>query len=47
MTPELFYSSLFSAQYARVLHHTRMLRLARDKHSSFMDPFVSYKENKM
>ncbi len=26
-----------------VLHYTRLKRLARDKHSSLMDPFVSYK----
>jgi len=27
-----------------VLHYTRLERLAREKHSSLLDPFVSYKE---
>ncbi len=35
------------AQSVRVLHYyTKMERLARVKHSSLSDPFVSYKENK-
>jgi hypothetical protein len=28
-----------------VLHYTGLERLARDKHSSFLSPFVSYEEN--
>jgi hypothetical protein len=36
------------AQQARVLHYYNMLeRLARDKHSSLLDPFESYGENYM
>jgi hypothetical protein len=30
-----------------VLHYTRLERLAADKHSSLLSPFVSYKENKV
>jgi hypothetical protein len=29
----------------RVLHENRLERIARDKHSRFMGPFVSFKEN--
>jgi hypothetical protein len=35
------------AQSARVLHYTRLEKLARDKHSSLVDPFVSNEENKV
>jgi hypothetical protein len=35
------------AQWVRVLHYTRLKRLAKDKLSSLLDPFVSYKENKL
>ncbi len=34
------------AQYARVLHHTRLERLASEKHSSLLCPLLSYEENK-
>jgi hypothetical protein len=30
-----------------VLHWTRQLRLAKEKHSSLLDPFVSYDENEV
>ncbi len=30
---------------ARVLHYTRMERLAKDKSSSLLDPLISYEEN--
>jgi hypothetical protein len=33
------------AQSARVLHYSRLERLAREKHLSLLGPFVSYKEN--
>ncbi len=29
------------AQYARVLHYIKLERVAMDKHSSLLDPFVS------
>jgi hypothetical protein len=35
------------AQYGTVLIYTSRERLARDKHSSLLDPFVSYEENKL
>jgi hypothetical protein len=31
----------------RVLHENRLEGIARDKHSSFMGPFVNYKENEV
>jgi hypothetical protein len=34
-------------QFAKVLHYNRMEKLARDKHSSLLGPFVSYKEVKV
>jgi hypothetical protein len=30
-----------------VLHETKLVRLARDKHSDLFGPFVSYEENKV
>jgi len=30
------------AQYARVLHYTRLEKLAEDKHYSLLGPFMSY-----
>jgi hypothetical protein len=39
--------SYFLPQYAIVLHYTKMEWLARDKHTSALSPFVSYKENKV
>jgi hypothetical protein len=35
------------AQYAGVLHYTILERLARDKHSSLLGPFVSMEENEV
>ncbi len=33
------------AQKAMALHNTRLEKIARDKHFSFLGPFVSYKGN--
>ncbi len=33
--------------YVRVLHYTRLERLASDKHSSILGPFMSYEENEV
>jgi hypothetical protein len=35
------------AQQARVLCYNRLERFASNKHSSLLDPFVSYEENKV
>jgi hypothetical protein len=35
------------AQNARVLQYNKLERLARDKHSCSLDPFVSYEENEV
>ncbi len=32
------------AQQAKVLHYTKPERLAKEKHSSLFDPFLSYEE---
>ncbi len=32
------------AQQARKLHYTRLERVARDRYSRFLGPFVSYEE---
>ncbi len=34
-------------QYGTVLIYTSRERLARDKHSSLLDPFVSYEQNEL
>ncbi len=38
-----FLRNLRMGQQARVLHYTKLLRLARDKHSSLLSPLLSYK----
>jgi hypothetical protein len=43
----IFSASNKWAQLAIVLHYTWLKRLARDKHSSLLGPFVIYKENKV
>ncbi len=43
----IFFVTYHWAQKARVLHYTRLERLARGKHSSLLDPFVSYEENEV
>ncbi len=34
-------------QQASVLHYNRLERLASDKHSSLLGPFISYKESEV
>jgi len=41
----IFFINNHCTQKARVLHNTRLERLARDKHFSLFYPFVSYEEN--
>ena len=41
----LFPSKLMNGPSELVLHHTRLERLARDKHSSLLGPYVSFIEN--
>ncbi len=41
----IFFMTHERAQYARVLHYSRLERLARDEHSSLLCSFTSYKEN--
>ncbi len=41
----IFFVTCEWVQQARVLQYTRLERLARDKHSSLLGPFVSYEEN--
>jgi hypothetical protein len=43
--PERCFSLIVSVLTRK--HYTRLERLARDKHSSFFEPFVSYKENEV
>ncbi len=46
-TTLLFFATYEWAQKVRVLHYTVLERLARDNHSSLLDPFVICKENKV
>jgi hypothetical protein len=46
-TTLIFFVTYHWTQQARVLHYTRLERLARDKHSSLLGPFVSYEENEV
>ncbi len=41
----LFFSSYEYFQQARVLYYTRPKKLASDKQSNLLDPFVSYEQN--
>jgi hypothetical protein len=43
----IFFVTYECAKKARVLHYTRLQRLATDKHSNLSVPFVSYDENKV
>jgi hypothetical protein len=43
----LFSSQLTIGPNKLVLHFTGLERLARDKHSSLLDPFISYEENEV
>jgi hypothetical protein len=38
---------VMAPQYARVLHYIRLERHTSDKHSSLLDPFISYEENEV
>ncbi len=31
----------------KIVHYTRMERVARDKHSSLLNPFLSYEKNEL
>jgi hypothetical protein len=42
-----FLRNMRMAQAARVFDHSRQERLARDKRSSLLGSFISYKENKV
>jgi hypothetical protein len=50
---DCIYNTTFSlnltkwAKLVRVLNYTLLVRLAKDKCSSLVGPFVSYKENKV
>jgi hypothetical protein len=41
----IFFITYIIGRYVTMLHHTRQERLARDKHSSLLGAFVSYKES--
>ncbi len=41
----VFFVTNHWTQKARVLHYTSLERLARDKHSNLLNPFISYEEN--
>ncbi len=41
----IFFITCHWTKLARVLHYTRLERLAWDKHSSLLGPLVSYEEN--
>ena len=43
----IFFVTFEWALYVTVLLRTRLERLARDKHSSLLDPFVSYVEKRI
>ncbi len=43
----IFFVTYKWVQFDKVLDYNRMKRLARDKHSSLLGPFVSYKEVKV
>jgi hypothetical protein len=42
-----FLHNLQMGAMSRVLHYTWLKRLARDKHSSLLGPFVSYEETEV
>ncbi len=41
------FTELVSLKASVTLHSIRLESLTKDKHSSILDPFVSYKENEM
>ncbi len=41
----IFFVTYESAQYARLLHNSRLKRLTSDKHSNLLGQFLSYEEN--
>jgi len=41
----IFFVTYESAQYARVLHNSRLKRLTSDNHSNLLGQFLSYEEN--
>ncbi len=43
----IFFTTYEKTQLASVLHYDRFGRLARNKHSSLLGPFVGYGENKV
>ncbi len=43
----IFFVTNKRAQQVRVLYNTRLERLVKDQHSSLLNPFVVYKENKV
>ncbi len=43
----IFFMTYKWTQYAGVLHYSRVERLARDKHSNLLAPFVNYEENEV
>jgi hypothetical protein len=47
MTNTMYSSEHMNVPNMLVSHYTRLERLARDKHSCLLGPFVSYKENEV
>jgi hypothetical protein len=43
----IFFLTYELAKYARVLNYTELERLTRDKHTSLLGPFLSYKDNEV
>jgi hypothetical protein len=43
----IFFETYERAQKANALHYTHIQRFARDKYSSLLGPWESYKENEM
>jgi hypothetical protein len=41
----IFFVTYKLAKFGRVLNYTVKERLAKDKHTNLLGPFVSYKEN--
>ncbi len=43
----IFFITYLRAQLNIVLHYSKIERVAKDKHSSLLDLFISYKENEL
>ncbi len=43
----IFFVTYIRAQYARILHYSKLERLVSDKNSSLLRPFISYEENEL